>query len=200
MRKGSNLPMFMTGRRPWGARLATEEGNLTLLSHGSSARGTEVPSLRANRPTFAHRHCLTHPRRNRRWARGVASHAASRRAVALGAPPFGSLALPTDGIHGVAWLAACLSSKEGGLSHAARFEQERAGIGGQRIGTGSRQRAPPPARARIGRSRSCSRVVEVSCRSRRTVYGAEKRTLSISPDLEAFRDGRLARGPTHESV
>jgi hypothetical protein len=148
-------------RRPQGARPATEEGNLTLLSHGSSAGGTGVPSLRANRPTSAHRHCLTHPRRNRRWARGVASHAASRRAVALVAPPFGRLALPTDGIHGVAWLAACLSSKEGGLSHAVRFEQGRAGSGGQRIGTGARQRALPPARARIGRSRSCSRVVDV---------------------------------------
>jgi hypothetical protein len=41
-------------------------------------------------------------------------------------------------------------------------------------------------RARIGRSRSCSRVVEC-CRSRQTVAGAEKRTLSISPDLDSVQ-------------
>jgi len=59
------------------ARLAVERGR--------------VPSLRANRPTHAHRHCLDHPRRDRRWARGVASHAASRGAVSSGVPPHGGL-------------------------------------------------------------------------------------------------------------
>jgi hypothetical protein len=30
---------------------------------------------------------------------------------------------PGDGIDGAVWLAACLSSEEGGLSHAARDER-----------------------------------------------------------------------------
>jgi len=42
---------------------------------------------------FTLSHCLTHPRRNRRWTRGAASHAASRGAVAFGALSPGRLVL-----------------------------------------------------------------------------------------------------------
>jgi hypothetical protein len=64
--------------------------------HSRTARpcGGGVPSLLVSRPTLTHSHCLTHPRRNRRWTRGAASHAASRGAVTFVAPPSGGLALP----------------------------------------------------------------------------------------------------------
>jgi len=59
------------------------------------------------------------------------------------------------------WLAACLPSEEGGLSHAGRVERRvreaGASAAARLIQTGS----PRPRRARIGRSRSCSRVVDV---------------------------------------
>jgi len=57
------------------------------------------------------------------------------------------------------------------------------------------KRALRSRRARIGRSRSCSRVVEC-CRSRQTVAGAEKRTLSISPDLDSVQ-GRAPSSQLH---
>jgi hypothetical protein len=119
MRKGLQPSENMASRRPWGARSVTEEGNLPALPHGTSMRGAGY--LRSGRidPYRAHRHCLDHPRRNRRWILGVASHAASRGAVAFDALPLGRLARPGDGIDGAVWLAACLSSKEGGLSQAA---------------------------------------------------------------------------------
>jgi len=50
-------------------------------------------------------------------------------------------------------------------------------------------------RARIGRSRSCSRVISCCCRSRQTVPAQRSGRTSISPDLEAFVDGRLAHRP-----
>jgi len=54
-------------------------------------------------------------------------------------------------------------------------------------------RARPPKRARIGRSRSCSRVVDVVAEVDRQWLAQRSGRTSISPDLEAFRDGRLAR-------
>jgi len=161
--------------------------------------GYGVPSLLAGRPAFAQSHCLTHPRRNRRWTRGVASHAALRGAVAFGAPPFGGL-VPSGRQHRWCGVARCLPFLGRGRAVARRAQRrKRTGSEGQRIGTGSTG-ALRPVRARIGRSRSCSRVVDVVAEVDRRCFGAEKRTLSISPDLEAFRDGRLARGPTCEST
>jgi len=49
----------------------------------------------------------------------------------------------------------------------------------------------PPMRARIGRSRSCSRVVECRCRSRQQMFWRREAGVSISTDLEASGDGRL---------
>jgi hypothetical protein len=119
-------PTFRAHAAPMTMGCSTRKGGgepLDALSR-LAARGTRVPSLLANRPTHTLRHRLNHPRRNRRWTRGVASHAASRGAVTFGALPPGRLALAReDGIDGVVWLAACLSSEEGGLSHAARVER-----------------------------------------------------------------------------
>jgi hypothetical protein len=95
VRHAEGTPPFRShaARRPRGARLATEEGSSRPPSR-LVREGDGVPSLRANRPMLAYRHCLTHPRRNRRWTRGAASHAAPRGAVAFGAPPPGRLVLP----------------------------------------------------------------------------------------------------------
>jgi len=90
----------------------------------------------------------------------------SRRAVILGARTPGRLALHGAGIDGCG-VARCLPSLgrvEG--YRTSRVPEGRARSGGQRGGTGGN--ALRPARARIGRSRSCSRVV-VRCRSRQTV-------------------------------
>jgi len=110
-------PTFRAHAAPMTMGCSTRKGGgepLDALSR-LAARGTRVPSLLANRPTHTLRHRLNHPRRNRRWTRGVASHAASRGAVTFGALPPGRLALAReDGIDGVVWLAACLSSEEGG--------------------------------------------------------------------------------------
>jgi len=46
-------------------------------------------------------------------------------------------------------------------------------------------------RARIGRSMSCSRVVECRCRSRQQMFWRREAGASISTDLEASGDGRL---------
>jgi len=56
------------------------------------------------------------------------------------------------------WLAARLSSEEGGLSHAARLERGTREAGANATAR-AKQVALPPRRARIGRSRSCSRVM-----------------------------------------
>jgi len=55
-------------------------------------------------------------------------------------------------------------------------------------------RALSSRRARIGRSRSCSRVVDVVAEVDGQWPAQRSGRTSISPDLEAFRDGRLARG------
>jgi len=91
------------------------------------------------------------------------------------------------------WLAARLPSEEGGLSHAGRVERRAreagANAAARLIQTGSHT----PRRARIGRSRSCSRVVDVVAEVDRQWPAQRSGRTSISPDLEAFRDGRLAR-------
>jgi hypothetical protein len=148
MRKGLQTPAeHMTTRRPWGARLATEEGNSPRSLTGLPARGMEY--LRSWRigPYHAHSHCFTHPRRNRRWNRDVASHAASRRAVAFGAPPSGRLVLSGRRYR---WcgVARCLLSLGRGRAVACRvLRRKRAGSGGQRNGTGSPTKRGPPAGA-----------------------------------------------------
>jgi hypothetical protein len=92
MRKGLHpsepMPPDDHGVLDWLRRRGTSQPPSRLVREGGG-----VPSLRANRPKLAYRHCLTHPRRNRRWTRGAASHAASRGAVAFGAPPPGRLVL-----------------------------------------------------------------------------------------------------------
>jgi len=57
------------------------------------------------------------------------------------------------------WLAARPSSEEGGLSHAARVESRAGEAGANAAARLILARSPTPRRARIGRSRSCSRVV-----------------------------------------
>jgi len=87
-------------------------------------RGAGYLQLRANRPMFVLCHCLNHPRRNRRWTLGAASHAAPRGAVTFGALPVGRLVTVRETASMVrTWLAARLSSKEGGLTHAAHVER-----------------------------------------------------------------------------
>jgi len=144
---------------------------------------------------FALCHCLTHPRRNRRWTRGAASHAASRGAVAFVALPLGGLVPDQETAATDAGVARCPPFLGRGRVVACRAPRKRrTGSGGQRIGTGSSQlRALPPRRARIGRSRSCSRVVDVVAEVDRQWPAQRSGRTSISPDLDAFRDGRLAR-------
>jgi len=92
------------------------------------------------------------------------------------------------------WLAARLFSEERGLSHAGRVERgarEAGANASARAHLGVRARLPK--RARIGRSRSCSRVVDVVAEVDRQWPAQRSGRTSISPDLDAFRDGRLAR-------
>jgi len=93
------------------------------------------------------------------------------------------------------WLAARLFSEERGLSHAGRVSKEAHGKRGptHRHGLILGVRALLSKRARIGRSRSCSRVVDVVAEVDRQWPAQRSGRTSISPDLEAFRDGRLAR-------
>jgi len=116
-------------------------------------KGYGVPSLLASRPAFAQSHCLTHPRRNRRWTRDVASHAAPRGAVTFGAPPSGGL-VPSGRRHRWCGVARCLPFLGRGRAIACRARRKkRTGSEGQRIGTGFLKGALTSTRARIGRSR-----------------------------------------------
>jgi len=129
---------------------------------------------------------LDHPRRNRRWALGAASHAASRGAVSSGVPPHGGL-LPSGRRRRRCGVARCLPSLGRGRATARRAPREgRTGSEGQR----NRQGRQRPKEAGAGEDRTLEVVLarhSRRCRSRQTVFGAEKRTPSISPDLEAVR-------------
>jgi hypothetical protein len=143
---------------------------------------------------FALSHCLTHPRRNRRWTRGAASHAASRGAVAFGAPPTGRLVLSGRRHRWCERGSLPALPRNGGGCRTPRVSREARGKRGPTHRQGLIQvRALPPKRARIGRSRSCSRVVDVVAEVDRQWPAQRSGRTSISPDLEAFRDGRLAR-------
>jgi len=194
MRKGLHpsdpMPPDDHGVLDWLRRRGTSQPPSRLVRGGDG-----VPSLRANRPKLAYRHCLTHPRRNRRWTRGAASHAASRGAVAFDAPPPGRLVLSRRRCR---WcesgsLPAFSRKREGyrmpGASKEAHGKRGPTHRHGLILGV----RALPSKRARIGRSRSCSRVVDVVAEVDRQWPAQRSGRTSISPDLEAFRDGRLAR-------
>jgi hypothetical protein len=115
----------------------------------------------------------------RRFARDASRSGGLRR------PTLDGLVPPQNGDDGCARgsLPAFLRKREG-----CRMPSVPKGARGKRGPTQSEKgrKSLPPRRARIGRSRSCSRVVDC-CRSRQTVAGAEKRTLPISPDLESVR-------------
>jgi len=83
------MPADDHGVLDWLRRRGAPEALSRLVREGGG-----VPSLLASRPVRADSHCLTHPRRNRRWTLGAASHAASGGAVAFVAPPPGGL-VPT---------------------------------------------------------------------------------------------------------
>jgi hypothetical protein len=165
------------------------------LSHGLPRDSDDVPSLRADRPTLAYSHGLTHPRRNRRWTRDAASHAAPRGAVAFRAPSTGRLAP----VRKTARMVRCGSlpavPRKGDSCRTPRASRESRGKRRQTQRPGLSTKSPS---AGAGEDRTLEVVLarhSRRCRSRQTVSDAEKRTLSTSPDLEAFRDGRLARGP-----
>jgi hypothetical protein len=165
--------------------------------HSGTARpcGGGVPSLLVSRPTLTHSHCLTHPRRNRRWTRGAASHAASRGAVTFVAPPSGGLA-PTRRRRrrcGCGSLPAFSRKREGYRTPGASKDAHGKRRPTHRHGLVLVKRAPRSKRARIGRSRSCSRVMDVVAEVDGQWPAQRSGRTSISPDLEAFRDGRLAR-------
>jgi hypothetical protein len=127
--------------------LLRRRGTPNALSRACPRGGTEY--LRSWRigPYYALSHCFTHPRRNRRWNRGIASHAASRRAAAFGAPPSGRLVLPGRRCR---WcgVARCLLSLGRGRAVACRaLRRKRTGSGGQRNGTGSPIKRGPPVGA-----------------------------------------------------
>jgi hypothetical protein len=102
---------------------------------------------------------------------------------------------PGDGIEGAVWLAARLPRKREGYRTPGASKDARGKRGRTHRHGLIQKRAPRSRRARIGRSRSCSRVVQC-CRSRQTVSGAEKRTLSISPDLDSVQ-GRAPSSQLH---
>jgi hypothetical protein len=167
MRKGlhPSEPMLPDdhGVLDWQRRRGTSQPPSRLVREGDG-----VPSLRANRPKLVHRHCLTHPRRNRRWTRGAASHAASRGAVAFGAPRPGRLVPAQETVSMVrVWLAARLFSEERGLSHAGRVER-----GAREAGANASARAHPS----WGPSRRSERGSDARGRARASLMLLQKST------------------------
>lgn len=146
-----------TARRPRGARLVMEEGNPNALSPGHAPREGlwYLCSRRVD------------PRR----MSDIVSTILGATDGGLRAPPrtrrqeercpwtsqlTAACCCPGDGVHGATWLAACFPLEGGGLSQAARLD--RGGREAEANVTGKGGNARRPARARIGRSRSCSRV------------------------------------------
>jgi len=111
---------------------------------------------------------------------------------------------PTDlprqgnGVVGAKWLAARPRLTARAITQALRAREGPPGKRGRRKGAGGN--TLPPMRARIGRSRSCSRVVECRCRSRQLVFWRREAGASISTDLEVSGDGRLVPCRPRESV
>jgi len=186
-------------RRPRGARPVTEEGNPPYLSRLVREKGG-VPSLPSGRPTPRTSPslppCSVQPsaESGRRFAGGVTSERWPRRPTYRQA-----CTCSADGGEGAAWLARPPFPGRGEAhAHRARRKTDAESEGRSR-GTGGNALRP---------SRSEDRALEVMLarrhrsrsRSRETVSDAEKWTLSLHPMLKAFRDGRLARGPTHESA
>jgi len=91
------------------------------------------------------------------------------------------------------WLAARLSSEEGGLTQTARFERSGRKARANASARAIQVRALPPRRARIGRSRSCSRVVDVVAEVARQWPAQRSGRNPFHPIWIAFGDGRLAR-------
>jgi hypothetical protein len=111
------------------------------------------------------------------------------------------LCCPGDGIDGAVWLAACFPSEGGELSHAACFEGSAREAEANATARALLLRgALLPARARIGRSRSCSRVVDVVAEVDRQCQTQRSGRSPLHPIWRTFRDGRLARGPMYESM
>jgi hypothetical protein len=201
MRKGLQPFREHAARRPRGARPATEEGNLgTTLSHGSPSRGAGY--LRSGR---------IGPRTHI----DIASTILGATDGGLAAPPrtrcheeqcspashlSAACCRPGDDDEGAAWLAACLPSEGGGLSHAVRLERggrEAEANAPARVATPEKRK---PGRARIGRSRSCSRVSVVVAEVVRRCSAQRSGRPPFHPIWRPFGDGRLARGTGCEST
>jgi len=95
---------------------------------------------------------------------------------------------------------ACLASKDARAN--ARRARPQGGNGKREVledGMGGNALLPP-RKARVGRSRSRSRVVRNVAKVDGWLFDAEKRGFSTSTDLETFGDGRLALGLACEST
>jgi hypothetical protein len=103
-----------------------------------------------------------------------------------------------NGVDGAEWLAARPRLTARASTQALRAREGPLGKRGRRKGAGGN--TLPPMRARIGRSRSCSRVVECRCRSRQQMSWRKEADASTSTDLESSGDGRLAPGRPRASV
>jgi len=201
MRKGLQPFREHAARRPRGARPATEEGNLgTTLSHGSPSRGAGY--LRSGR---------IGPRTHI----DIASTILGATDGGLAAPPrtrcheeqcspashlSAACCRPGDDDEGAAWLAACLPSEGGGLSHAVRLER-----GGREAEANAPARvATPEKRSRGGRgsdARGRARASVLSLqKSSDGVRRREADALHFHPIWRPFGDGRLARGTGCEST
>jgi len=176
-------------------------GELPTLSHGLARERLGVPSLPVIRPT-ARTQPLLHPS-------SAQPTVESGRRLARGVKKSGGLRCPTSrqacaAVRRCRWcgVARCLLSLGRGRAVACRaLRRRRAGSGGQRDGTGSPSKgALLPARARIGRSRSCSRVVDVVAEIDRRCQAQRSGRSPLHPIWRTFMDGRLARGPMYESM
>jgi len=164
-RRGTSDALSLTARR--------REGPGTFAPGGSAhARTSTLPRPSSARPTVGSR---------RRLARGVSRSSVLRRPTSRRLAAAGRRRRRCG-------VARCLSSLGRGRAVARRAPREgRTGSGGQRTGTGGNTRNTKPARARIGRSRSCSRVVVVVAEVVRRCSAQRIGRFSISPDLEAVR-------------
>jgi len=167
-----------TSRHPFAASLRKGRGTFA-PGESTRVRAQPLPHPSSAQPTVDSR---------RRLARGVTRSGGLRCSTCRQTCTFREAASMAR-----TWLAARLPSEEGGLSHAERVERRAREAGANAAARLIQTGSPRPQRARIGRSRSCSRVVDVVAEVDRQWPAQRSGRTSISPDLEAFRDGRLAR-------
>jgi hypothetical protein len=164
VRHAEGSPTFRSHAAPTTKGCSTHDGGGEPCTppRGSPREGVRAPSLRVSRPT---RYTVTASTILGATDGGPVTPLRKRRGGELwpSSPHLlAGLRLTAETVTMVSCGSLPASPGRERLSHAARFERSRAGSGGQRSGTGSSREPSRRRGARIGRSRSCSRVISSS--------------------------------------